>query len=490
MAKNLLMVSIIDNKVHLLELKRTVKSYTVVNEPIIDADEDMVDEYAGRAGEIIINAVFSDCYHYWGAFPKVSNRYLKDIVIRQSRQNFMVSGAIRAALQEIKIVIEEGTSKKLMSCILVDDSEVADIENRRFGKFKDKISHINPTSSALCAAIASTENPKGDFMVITVGENFTIIAISSSIGDVKVARHLADFGFSKDNDLNNADLCKTFFREIEKEITTTSLHYMQNFQDSQCNNFYMLGNPILKQALERYGSDQALPPIQFGFTNSPLSSLDLGKAAEWAYIFGSLYCHKNYNLLNRQIVVARNFNRGYQFVMISILLAIVGSLIYLYQVEPVSGDKIAEYRSKNKQLASIQNEVLELKNQVNTLNQFSGWEDFYNNTYKNQPSWNTLFTEVARSQPKEIVIENFRIDPGINKGVRNWNVVITGHILVPEWNKGLELLRAFGATLHHSHNFDIEKIKYAPDKEKEDKLPDDIGFEFQIDGLLKPRDIK
>jgi len=251
----------------------------------------------------------------------------------------------------------------------------------------------------------------------------------------------------------------------------------------------MLGNPILKQALERYGSD-TMPPIQLGFTNSPLPALDLDKAAEWVYIFGSLYCHRNYNLLNRQIVITRNFNRGYQFAMISIFLAIIGSLIYLYQVEPVSADKIAEYRSKNNHLALIQKEVIELQNQVNKINQFSGWGDFYNNTYKNQPSWNSLFSEVAQSQPKEMVIENFRIDPGIDKGVRKWNVVITGHILVPEWKQGLELLRAFGTTIHHSPHFEIEKIKYSPDKEKEEKLADEIGFQFQIDALLKPRDLK
>ncbi|MCU0615420.1 MAG: hypothetical protein MUD09_10155 [Desulfobacterales bacterium] len=379
MAKPLLMVSIINNKVHLLELKHSIKSYQVMGEAIIDADQETVDDYAGRAGEIIINAVFSDCYHYWGSFPKVSSRYLKDIVIREIRQDFMESGIIRAALQDVGSVYVDGTPKRLMSCILVDDSEVADIENRRFGKFSDKISHISPASAGLCAAIANTENPKDDFMVITVEEDFTIIAISSAKGDVKVARHLAHLGFNKDNDLNNADLCKTFFREIEKEITTTSLHYLQNFQDSQCNNFYMLGSPTLELALERYGSDQAMPSIQFGFSISPLPSLESEKATEWAYIFSTLYCHRNYNLLNRQIVIARNFNRGYQFAMIAILVAIMGSLLYLYQIDPVSADKIAEYRSKNNQLEVIQTEVLELKNQVDTLNQFSGWENFYKN---------------------------------------------------------------------------------------------------------------
>lgn len=490
MANNILMVSIINDKVHLLELKRTIKSYQVLGEPIIDADRETLDDYGARASEIIINADLPSCNHYWGAFPKVSNRYLKDIVIRETRQNFLYSGIIRSAIQDVGSTYEEGTPKRLLSCILVDDNEVSYIENNLFGKFTPKISHINPTAVALCSVIASNENPRGDFMVIAVGENSTNMAISSPKGDVKVARHLTHLGFRKDSDLKNAELCKTFFNEIEKEINKTSLHYLQTFQDSECSNFFMLGNPSVKLALEKYGTYQNMPSIRFGFTHSPLSSLDGAKAAEWAYIFGSLYCHRNYNLLSRQVVINRNFNLAYRYAMIIIGAAILGALLYLYQVDPVSADKIAEYRSKNNELVLIQNEVADLKNQVSTLNQFRGWENFYENTYKNQPAWGKVFSEGARNKPEEILIENLRIDPVTERGGLRWNAVISGHIRVSEWAKGLELLRKYGAVLHRSPNFEIEKIKYAPASEKENRPGEEIGFKFQIDALLTPQDRK
>ncbi|RZB36047.1 MAG: hypothetical protein SRB2_02552 [Desulfobacteraceae bacterium Eth-SRB2] len=487
MAKPILMASIIDGRIHLLNMKHKLKAYQTIGEPIVDADQETVEEYCKKAGKIIINSDFPSSNYYWGSFPKVGRRYLKDIVVREARQNFWYSGSIRAAIQEVGQTQEDGIPKRLISCIMVDSNEVSDIEIKLFGKFRNKISHINSLAAALCAVVAHTENPTGDFMVIAIRDNLTTMAISSPKGEIKIARQLP-VGFAKEADCNDADLCKSFFNEIAKDITNTNLYYLQNFQGTECNNFYMLGSPSLKLAMEQHGTDQFTAPIKFGFSKSPLPSLDPYQAAAWAYLFGTLYCHKNYNLLSRHIVISRNINRGYQYAMIAITVAIIGCGGYLYQVEPVSADKIARYNSMNNQLDQIQKEVYELKNQVNTLKKFSGWETFYENTYRNQPAWNTLFSELAYNKPKEIVIESFRIDPGIGKGVRGWNGIITGHIRISEWNQGLRLLRKFGSRLHRSPNFKIEKVKSEPEMDKE-KLPaEKIGFDFQMHVKLTSQD--
>lgn len=483
MAKTILMVSIIDGKTHLLRVQRTLKSYQTIDEPIVDADQETMEAYCKKAGEIIINSDFPSCNYYWGSFPKVSWRYLKDIVVREARENFWYAGPVRAAIQEVGQIHEDGTAKRLLSCIIVDGHEVSDIENKIFGKFRHKISHINPLGTALCAVVAHTEKPTGDFMVIGVRDNLTTMAISSPKGEVKIARQLP-IGFAKDTDCNNADLCKSFFNEIIKDITNTNLYYLQNFQGAQCNTFYMLGSSSLKLAMEKHGTDHFPLPVKFGFSNSPLPSLNPDQAAEWAYLFGTLYCHKNYNLLNRQIVISRNFNRGYQYAMIAITAAIIGCLLYVYRVEPVSADKISRYNSLNNQLAEIHQEVSKLENQVNILKKFSGWEAFYENTYKNQPAWNTLFSELAYNKPDEIVIESFRIDPGPGHGVRGWNSIITGYIRASEWNQGLKLVRDYGARLHRSPNFKIENVKPEPAVDKDKRPGKEIGYHFQIHAKL------
>lgn len=489
MVKPVLMVSIIDGKIHLLNLKPNVKNYEAMGEPVVDADQETVEEYCQKAREIIISSDFPSCNYYWGSFPKVSRRYLKEIVVREARHKFWYDGGIRAAFKEVGQTHEDGVPKKILACLMIDDSEVLHIENELFGKFKHKLKKINSLPASLCAVIAHTEKPPGDFMVIAVGNHSTSMAISSPNGDVKIARQIP-IGFDENTDCTDADLCKTFFNEISRDITNTNIFYRQNFQGAECNTFYMLGSLSLELAMERYGNDQLELDIRFGFSKSPLPSLELYEAAEWAYLFGAIYCHKNYNLLSRQIVRQWKFNRGYQLAMIAISSLIIACGFYYYQLDPVDPETRSDYKSKNDNLAVLQEEVFNLKKEVDTLKQFSGWETFYNNTYKNQPSWDNIFSEVAHNLPKEIVLESFRIEPGAGGVVRGWNALITGHIKVPEWSQGLELLRTFGARLHRSSNFHIEKLSYTPIVDKENRRMEEIAFDFQINAQLKSQDQK
>jgi hypothetical protein len=489
LANNILMVSMIDGKTHLLNLKRHVKSYQLADQPIFDADLSTLEEKCKKAREIYVNSDFPSANYFWGRFPKVGRRYIKEIVVREARQQFGYVGPVRATFQDVGQTFEGGTAKRLLACAVVDNTEVFPIENEIFGRFKHKISHINSLSTALCAVVAQVERPSGDFMVISIGDSSTTMAISSRRGDVKVSRQIP-IGFGDKDDCNDAVRCQNFFNEIAKDVTNTNLYYLQNFQGSECSAYYMLGSPSVQLALEQHGDEGILPGVQFGLSRSPLSSIDNKQASAWAYMFGSLYCHRNYNFLSPKIVLQRNFNQGYRFAMTAIVAAIVGCGLYLYQIDPVGADKISKYRIKNAKLATTQNEVLDLKNQVNTLNQFSGWKTFYRNTYKDQPAWNTMFTEMAHHLPKEIVIDSFRIDSGAGKGIRAWKVLFTGHIKVPEWDRGLELLRDFGAKIHSSPNFRIVNVRYTPAMDEDNRPTEEISFDFQINAQLTSQDTK
>ena len=487
MANNILMVSIIDGKIDLLNLKRHVKSYQLADQPIFDVDQATLEEKCKKARDIYITSDFPSANYYWGRFPKVGRRFIKEIVVREARQNFGYVGAVRAAFQDVGQTVETGVPKRLLACSVVDHSEVFPIEQEIFGKFQHKISNINTLPTALSAAVSQVERCPGDFMVISVGESSTTMAISSPRGDVKVSRQIP-LGFGKEDDPNDADRCKVLFNEIAKDITNTNLYYLQNFQGSECNLFYMFGNPSLQAAMAKYGAD-ILPGMHFGFSRSPFSSIDKDQAAAWVYLFGALYCHRNYNLLSPKITLTRNLNLGYRYAMTVIVAGIVGCGLYLYQIDPVGVDRITKYKESNARLAISHQEVSDLKRQVNTLNQFSGWKSFYRNTYKNQPAWNTLFSEMANCLPKEIVIETFRIDPGsASRDVRSWNCFFTGRINVKEWDNGLELLREFGAKINRSHNFEITKVRYAPTLDEDNRPTEDIGFDFQVTAQLIPQD--
>ncbi len=489
MANNILMVSLIDGKIHLLTLKKSIKSYQLVDQPIFNADKTILEKECKKANAIYVNADFPSANYFWENVPTVGRKYSKEIVLREARQKFGYSDVIRTVFQEVGQTFDGDIPKKLLSCVVVENSDVFDIENEVFGRFKHKISHICPLANALCAMVSQVEKPDGNFMVISINESSTILAIGSPMGDVKVSRQVP-IGLSKKDDCDDVERCKKFFEEIEVDIENTNLYFQQNFPGEECRTHYMLGSPSLQDAYGRlqHGSSTILSGVTFGFSDSPLLILDVQQATAWACLIGSLYCHKNYDLLNPKIAWTRNISQGYKFAMGTIAVAIIGCGFYLYQIDPVGADRINEVNKKNNRLANLQNEVFALQNKVHTLDQFSGWKMFYENTYKNQPAWNTLFSQMAFHLPKEIVFDSFRIDPGGDKGQRVWNCLLTGHIKVIGWEMGLELLREFGTKMNNSPDFRVVTVKYSPIMDAGNHPTEEISFDFQINAQLTTRD--
>jgi hypothetical protein len=494
-ARNVLLVSIIDGKTHLLTLKRNIKIYHISGQPIFNADRETLEEKCRKSHEISVISDFPNANHYWDYFPKVPLRDLKEVVVRDAADKYGYLAQVRAVFEGVGEGFREGTPKRLLSCLVVDNADVFRIENEVFRNHRHKIVRIDSVPAVLAAVVSHVEKPASDFMVIDVGETSTSICISSPKGHVKISRQIP-VGFGKDikeSDSNYAALCVNFFHEVAKDVTSTNLYYMQKFLDSECNVRYMLGPPALKRALESHGKD--IPPVRFGFTKSPLSFMNLEQAATCAHLIGALFCSSSYNLLSTHIRVARNVDRAYRVAIASVGAAIIGSGFYLYQIQPVPEKKIAAYNAKNAELATVQEEVLALRKQVATLNRFSGWETFYKNTYQNQPAWNVMFSEVASSLPKEIVIESVRIEPGTvkdttGKDVQGWTCAIAGVIKVNEWDKGLQKLREFGKKIHGSPNFAIQTVKYEPELDKDKHPTQETSFSFQINAQLTPQDTR
>ena len=489
MANNILMVSLIDGEIHLFTLTKSIKSYQLVDQPFFNADETILEKECQKADTIYVNADFPSANYFWENVPKVGRKYSKEIVLREARQKFGYSDVIRTVFQDVGETFDGDIPKRLLSCVVVENSDVFDIENEVLDRYNHKISHICTLANALCAMISQVEKPDGNYMVILVNESSTILVVGSPMGDVKVSRQVS-IGLSKKDACDDVELCKKFFEEIEVDIENTNLYFQQTFPGDECRARYMLGSPSLQAAYGRlqHGDSTILSGVKFGFSDSPLPILDVQQATAWACLIGSLYCHKNYNLLNPKIAWTRNVSQGYKFAMSAIAVAIIGCGFYLYQIDPVGADRINDVRKKNNRLAILQNEVFVLQNKVNTLDRFSGWKTFYKNTYKNQPAWNTLFSEMAFHLPKEIVIDSLRIDPGSDKGQQVWSCFLIGHIKVIKWNIGLGLLRDFGNKMHNSPYFRVITVNYTPIMHAGNHPTEEVRFDFQINAQLTTRD--
>ncbi len=487
MPHDVLMVAIVDSRTHLLPLKRLLKGFRVAEPPVFDADTSTLEEKCKDAREIYIISDFPGGNHYWENFPKVPRRHLEEVVVREAREEFGYVGPVRVAFHDVGETVQNGVPKRVLSCVVVDYADVFRLENEIFRRFQNKIQSIYSLPSVLAAAVSHAENPTSDFMVVAIGDHSTTILISSPKGDVRVARQIP-VGFGKDMDASNGPLCKSFFQEIAKDLTTTNLYYLQTCQGSECGARYVLGSPALERALDQHGSE--LLPYKFGFSKPPLWSMDLSQAAALAHLYGALYCHRSYNLLSSTIQLVRTFNKVHRVAMVAIITAIVSCAFFLFQIGPVDKDKIDLLARKREDLQTLKQEVAQLKERVATLKGFRGWEPFYQNTYKNQPRWDVLFTETASLLPREMVLENVSIVPGAGKDVQGWNVVINGYLKVNRWEEGLGLLRQFRDGIQRSSHFQVQMTTSKPTLEKENRIGDMTTFSFQITAQLTPRDAK
>jgi hypothetical protein len=493
MATKILCVSLTEDNdnIDLLRFEKRVNTYKALSQPTWSADLNTLGQACRWADQIFISSEFPSAAYHWAVFPKVQKRYLNNVIKRDADRVLDIPGGARVAYKNIRYVVEEGVTKCYLSYVAVPEDEISKLENELFAKYTHKIRRITTLPVALCAVLIQTEKPAHNFMLTWVGEKTTVMAISNPTGEVYVARHIP-VGVSQ-QDLDDPAYMERFSDEIRRDIDSTSLFHSQTFPNVDCQTYYMIGKEYLRNIfsdlpLPELSRGSFTPQIHFGLPQSPLLGLQDSNLNEAAHIAGSLLIQKEFNLIAPKIRLNRKLERTAKTAILALAALILLAGVWLFQVDPVSSEKIDNFKKRTAEYQQLQTEVSGIQKKVEELSQFSGWKNFYENTYKNQPAWNLLFFDIAKSIPPNIVINEVRVTPGEGKEIHGWNGIIVGYLNGQEWNNGLELLREFGSQLHSSPHFNVEKVDYTPVFEDENESITNADFEFQVHFQLTPQD--
>ncbi len=489
MANKILSVSISEDKIDILRLEQGVTStYTAQKPAEYDIDQQTLAEAAGWADQIFINAEFPSAQYQWDVFPKVSNKILKQLIVRKANQALESSKAARVAFKDQGTVTVDGISKRKVSYLAINEDNVVDFEKNIFAGYKKKIRGITSLPVALCGAVVQSERPENDFMVTWVGEMSTIFVISSPQGDVKIARNIP-VGLDVDDISKDADeVLESFGREFDRDIMTTLLLYNDTFEDPSCENFYLFGNEKLSTVLEKFQLNSTGDHRVYRLEHLPVQGLQ-GNDQQAYHLLGNLFAPKHYNLLSSSILWEQRFDQGYTYAIGLLLAGIVASAAWmLFTTPPERGKYKEQYSQKKAELAAINSKLFELESKEMELKRFSGWKDFYKNTYTNQPAWSKMFSSLAQNIPREFVIKRLIISPGKGKGIYDWTCLLEGHIRTDHWNDGLALLREFGARMNNSPYFKIDDATYTPQGDKTKENDEGNTFDFVIKMKLTPKE--
>ncbi len=489
MAHKILSVSILEDKIDILKLELgMLNTYHAVSEVQSDVDRETVSKAAKWADEIRVNADFASADHCWNVFPKVSNRQLKQLVKRHAMQHLETRRNIRFGHRNLGQTTIEGVARSRVVYLAAEEVDVDEWERKVFKKQHKKIRHVTSLPVALASAVAQSEHPQKDFMVAWSCEMSTIFVISSPQGDVKVARNIP-VGIERNYIPMQEDdgVVESFSKEFDRDIMTTLLLYHDTFAEPSCESFYLLGNKRLEAAFEQYPLKSVGEHDVFALDNLPVRGLKDNDTRAY-HLLGNLFT-SNYNLIDPAISREQQFDVGYKYACFVLLACITAAGAWVLSSKPTAGiEKRSLYESKVADLKSVSDDLYVLENKKIELNRFSGWKDFYKNTYTNQPAWSKMFSSLAGILPEQFIINNFEIRPGKDTGVYGWKCFVNGRINAVQWNDGLALFREFGTKIHQTPYFEIIDVQYTPLDDDQDAASQTTSFEFSIKMKLTPKE--
>jgi hypothetical protein len=484
-AFKILSVSFLEDTIDILKFEQGIRNtFVAVGESQRNVDQKTLDKAAKWADQIYINALFPAAEYRWNEYPNVNNRNLKQLVYRHATHYLDTRGGVRVDFQDQGKTMVDALEKRRVSSLAVREGEVAQLEKEVFAKYRDKIQRIVSLPVSLCNGVVLSDKPSKDFMVIWVGGNSIIFAISSSTGDIKIARNIP---LSMDIDDMDENDREDMARELDRDIRTTLLLYNDSFDDAACSKFYFLGNQKLREIFAAYPFDIVGQHETFSLDNLPIRNLK--KDDDQAYhLLTNLFPGNGYNLVDPAIVFGQRFDRWYRYAGLLLVgtLILTGSWLVLTAPPGTASNNMA-FQEKKAELQKVESELYALQKKEIELKRFSGWENFYKNTYTNQPAWAKMFSSLAADIPKEFVVKSVEISPGTGKEVHGWQCLLTGQMKATEWQKGLDLLRDFGTKFHRSPYVDVVDVKYTPLEEERGTGPEKTLFDVVIQMTLTPQ---
>ena len=473
MAKRILSVSLINGTFQYLEIEKQPAGFFPSSPPTVITEEALMSA-CRRADEIYINGFFATAIYEWGLFPKVARRYLKNLVDQDARAKLGTAAPVQVQHTTVQEVIDAGIAKWQVAYAGVEDEDITSLWNR-FNDFTRKIKHISPLPIALASTIAQIDHPAGNFFIIWVGEKSSVVSVSSAQGLVKVARNVP-LGLPRKDLPADPEFLKRFSQNLNKEISMTLTFFKQQFREPVPGTLYLVGNNHLQEIFQEHPLSGVAFDIKYGLSASPVQAMPDKEVNENIHLIGNLYLTDAFNFLPLEELTARKTNVGFRIAYAALILIFVLAGIWTLGLLAAQTEKKFEFNSKFSHLQNLQKQVTVLREDVSRLKPFEGWKQLYEDTFKNQPRWNMILSELALLVPSHLVIETFEVIPEKRGQIPLWSSQISGKIRANNWQEGLNLLRQFGGTLQSSPFFEVTNLNYAP-KEMQTEAK---TFDFQV----------
>ena len=490
MARKILALYHAEEGLEYLCLERGVASCRAKGKVQFANDPGLIRKVADWADEIYLAGEFPDAVYEWEAFPNVSTYNLKKLVGRTADRQVNSPAGARAAFQVCRQSMQGGVLHNNVAWVGVDQARVSVLEEDIAGKNRHKIQAVTTLPHSLAAAVVQTEKFEDnmDFILVWKGATNYILAICSPEGDVLVA--VANPIDLPQNvaEISDEEMAR-FSRSVNRDLIGLATFYNQQFKGRGYSRCYFLGDNLLRRIFDRHPLTGLVYDFRFGLAKPLVQGLSEDEATGILHIVGNLFLKRGYNLIDPGIALNRRLDMGYRMVLSGLVLAILGALVYLgidKMFNPLEQKAFATVQEKTTKLEKIYGQLRGQEEELHRLNQFHGWDEYYQKTYKNQPAWDKLVLAMAEAIPEEMVIEQLNLAPAQENNRFVYRVQVAGYMEVEEWQQGLEHLRRFGGTIHQSPYFRYESVVYSPEKEigKGDGLS---RFNYTFSLLLEPK---
>jgi Tfp pilus assembly protein PilN len=292
---------------------------------------------------------------------------------------------------------------------------------------------------------------------------------------VKVARNVP-LGLPKKDLPNDPESLQRFSQSLGKEISMTLTFFKQQFREAVPGTLYLVGNNQLQEIFEQHPLPGVAFDTKYGLAASPVQGMPENDVNENIHLIGNLYLSDAFNFLPQEELHARKTNVGFRIAYAALIVIFVLAGIWTLGLLAAQTDKKIEFKNKFSHLQNLQKQVTVLREDVSRLKPFEGWKQLYEDTFKNQPRWNMILSELALLVPSHLIIEGFQVVPEKQGQSPLWSSQISGKIRANNWQEGLSLLRQFGGNLQSSPFFQVTNLSYAPEEVQTDAKT----FDFQV----------
>ncbi len=444
-----------------------------------------------RASSIYVTAHFPSLIHSFATIPKVSKRDIAKLVAQEALEKTILSEKLHTGYIHVRDFAGADGPKREVAYVAVPEQDLMGLWHK-LKEFSSKIRHIISLPAALVTCISQVEAHDWmaveDFVLVWVGERSSLIAVSAPNSLVKVSRHMP-FGLERGNQFST-EKAAGYFKDLAKDISGSVKSYESEFRGTRLKHLYFVGDSraevesLFRQAVDDSGIGLN---VHAGVQRSPIEGWTPAQANEHIDLIGNFFIKQTgINLVPKEEKIRRGLNYWFEasFAGLGVLILIL--FVIAFRIEPVSQDRLDAYNRLRQDWETTHQELTIIKKEMNVLTSFQGWKRFYDDTYKNQPAWDGLISEVATLIPHNVIVESVQILPVQSGGSLIWEGQMAGKIKAENWQNGLNLLRQFGIKLERSSFVHVTNVHYAPQN------PGNAGdgdqyFGYQITLRLSPR---